>query len=324
MPFHRRQLLQAAIAAVVVSQRSVVSAAGRPVRLLVGFPAGGGTDALARLLAAHLRSELGVDIVVDNRPGAGGQLAAQALKAAAPDGKTLFLSHDHTISIVPKVIRVPGFDPNVDFVPVAGVATFVNAFAVTAAHPARTFADYEHWLKQQAPEQLAVGIPAPASTPEFLVNLLAQRNGVALQPIPYRGSAPMIADLLGGQVPAGIGSVQDFMELHRTGRLRVVGVLGAQRQPALPDVPTFSEMGVPGFEDPPFYGLYAPAGLPAELVARWETAVQKVLQIPQVRQQMQDWGMVVDYMNHNRLRDVEAAYSQTWGRIIAQLGYEPQ
>ena len=114
----------------------------KPLRLLVGFPPGGGSDAIARTVPEKLKDELGVTVVVDNRPGAGGQIAAQALKASVPDGTTLFLTHDHTISILPQVVKNPGFDPVHDFVPVAGFATFVNAFAVSAGTPAKSFTDY--------------------------------------------------------------------------------------------------------------------------------------------------------------------------------------
>lgn len=132
----RRPLLRAALASLALAATGLAHAdSGKTVRLLVGFPAGGGTDAIARILAEHLKDELGSPVIVENKPGAGGQLAAQALKAAPADGSTLFLSHDHSISILPQVIKSPGFDPSKDFVPVAGFATFVNAFAVSGGTP---------------------------------------------------------------------------------------------------------------------------------------------------------------------------------------------
>ena len=135
----------------------------KTVRILVGFPPGGGTDAIARTLAEKLKDELGTSVVVENRPGAGGQIAAHALKSAAPDGTTFFISHDHTISILPLVMKNPGFDPAKDFVPVAGFATFVNALALSAGTPAKNFNDYVAWVKSQGGKN-AIGIPAPAST----------------------------------------------------------------------------------------------------------------------------------------------------------------
>ncbi|MBU0746787.1 MAG: Twin-arginine translocation pathway signal, partial [Gammaproteobacteria bacterium] len=202
-------LLGAALTVGLASAQS-----GKPIRLLVGFPPGGGSDAIARTLSEKLKDELGVPVVVENRPGAGGQIAAQTLKAAAPDGTTLFITHDHTISILPQVVKNPGFDPVRDFVPVVGFATFVNAFAVSGGTPAKSFTDYVGWVKTSGSGKGAVGIPAPASTPEFLVKLIGQKYQLDLVSAPYRGSAPMMADMLGNQIGAGVASVQDFIENH--------------------------------------------------------------------------------------------------------------
>lgn len=249
----------------------------RTVRLLVGFPAGGGTDAIARTLADKLRHELGANVIVENKPGAGGQLAAQTLKAAAPDGNTYFLSHDHTISILPLVVKAPGFEPAKDFVAVAGFATFVNAFAVSGGTPARSLDEYVKWVQQQGAGKGAVGVPAPASVPEFLVGVIGQRYQLDLISAPYRGSAPMIGDMLGNQIGAGVGSIPDFIDQHKAGKLRVVAVLGHSRQAALPDVPTFSELGLKGFEDVPYYGVFAPAGTPKAALDTFSEALAKVV-----------------------------------------------
>lgn len=161
-----------------------------PSAFLVGFPPGGGSDAIARLLADKLKDELGgATVLVENRPGAGGQIAAQLLKASPADGHTLFLTHDHTISILPKVVKKPGFDPQQDFIPVAGVATFVNALAVSSNTPVRNLAEYAAWARGSA-KNGTIGIPAPASTPEFLVKILADHYKLDLVAAPYRGSAP--------------------------------------------------------------------------------------------------------------------------------------
>ncbi|THU00283.1 Twin-arginine translocation pathway signal [Lampropedia puyangensis] len=328
--FNRRKWLglglqTAAVAAAAAQWPMAFAQSSRPVSILVGFPPGGGSDALARLLAVHLQKEMGMNFVVDNRPGAGGQIAAQALKAAAPDGNTVFFSHDHTVTIVPKVVKVPGFNTEADFQAVAGVATFVNAFAVTASHPAKTFHEYVEWVKAQTSAPMrAIGVPAPASTLEFIAKVLDKKYDLDIETVPYRGSGPMLADLMGAQIQAGFATLPELIELNKSGRVRILNVLGSKRQAVLPDVPTFAEIGVAGFEDPPFYGFFAPKGMPAEKIAQWEQATQKVLQIPEVRKQLEDWGMTVDYMNHQQLHDAEAAYSKTWGRIINDLGYVPQ
>lgn len=296
----------------------------KPIRVLVGFPPGGGSDAIARTLSEKLKDELGVPVVVENRPGAGGQIAAQALKAAAPDGTTLFLTHDHTISILPQVVKNPGFDPVRDFVPVAGFATFVNAFAVSGGTPAKSFTDYVSWVKTAGSGKGAVGIPAPASTPEFLVKLIGQKYQLDLLSAPYRGSAPMIADMLGNQIHAGVASVQDFIENHKAGKVRVVGVLGTKRQAAMPEVPTFDEMGLKGFEDLPYYGIYAPAGTPQKFITDFSSAMAKVVAMPEVRDHLTAMGLTVGYMSPQQLDARQQAYTDAWTKIIKTSGFVAQ
>jgi len=295
----------------------------KSVRILVGFPAGGGTDAIARLLADRLKDALGAPVIVENRPGAGGQLAAQALKAAAPDGTTFFITHDHTVSILPLVVKNPGFDTARDFVPVAGFATFVNAFAVSGGTPAKNFNEYVDWVRREGGKS-AVGIPAPASVPEFLVKVIGQKYKVDLVAAPYRGSAPMIGDMLGNQIPAGVASVPEFIENHKAGRMRVVAVLGGTRQAAMPDVPTFAELGLGGFEDVPFYGFFAPAGTPQAVIDNFGAALAKVIAVAEVRERMTGLGLTVGFMPQKQFAERERAYAQAWARIIRDSGFQPQ
>jgi tripartite-type tricarboxylate transporter receptor subunit TctC len=280
-------------------------------------------QAIARVLAEKLKDQLGQAVVVENKAGAGGQLAAQALKAAAADGHTLFLSHDHTISILPQVVKNPGFDPAQDFVPVAGFATFVNALAVSGGTPAKTMNEYVNVVKAQG-NKGTVGVPAPASVPEFLVKVIGEKYKLDLQAAPYRGSAPMMADMLGNQIAAGVASVPDFIENHKAGKVRIVAVLGAARQAALPDVPTFAELGLSGFEDVPYYGLFAPAGTPKAVIDRIGEALSKVLAQPEVRDRLNGMGLTVQYMNAQQLGQRERAYTQTWTRIIKASGFVAQ
>ena len=295
----------------------------KPIKLMVGFPPGGGTDAVARILAEKLKDELGIPVVVENKPGAGGQLAAQALKAAPADGTVLFLSHDHTISILPLVVKNPGYDPAHDFAPVAGFATFVNAYAVSGGTPAKTFNDYLAWVKTQGSKG-SVGIPAPASTPEFLVKVVGDKFKLDLVSAPYRGSAPMMADMLGNQIAAGVGSVPDFIENHKAGKVRIVAVLGAKRQATLPDVPTFGELGLGGLDDMPYYGIFAPAGTPQATINHFGTALSKVLLMPDVNDQLTKMGLTVGYMNAHQLEQRERSYTQVWTKLIKNSGFQPQ
>ena len=316
-------LAAAALCGSGVAQAAVTPLTGKTIRLLVGFPAGGGTDAIARVLAEHLKDELGATLIVENKPGAGGQLAAQALKAAPADGLTLFLSHDHTISILPQVVKTPGFNPSTDFVPVAGFASFVNALAVSGGTSAKSFADYVNSVKAQGGKG-SVGVPAPASTPEFLVKVIGEKYKLDLVAVPYRGSAPMMADMLGNQIPAGVGSIPDFIENHKQGKIRVVAVLGGKRQAVMPDVPTFSELGLAGLEDMPYYGVFAPTGTPKATVDAFSAALAKVIAKPAVHDRLTAMGLSVAHMTGEQLGQRERAYSAVWAKLIKQSGFQPQ
>jgi len=321
----RRSLLARCAVALILalSGAGALAQSAKTVRILVGFPPGGGTDAIARLLADRLKDALGAPVIVENRPGAGGQLAAQALKAAAPDGTTFLITHDHTVSILPLVVKNPGFDTARDFVPVAGFATFVNALAVSGGTPAKSFSEYVDWVRREGGKS-AVGIPAPASVPEFLVKVIGQKYQLDLVAAPYRGSAPMIGDMLGNQIPAGVASVPEFVENHKAGKLRVVAVLGGARQAAMPDVPTFAELGLAGFEDVPFYGFFAPAGTPQAVVDNFGAALAKVIAIAEVRDRMTTLGLTVGFMPQKQFGERERAYAQTWAKIIRDSGFQPQ
>ena len=292
-----------------------------PIRILVGFPPGGGTDAIARTLADKLKDQLGAPVVVDNRAGAGGQIAAQALKAAAPDGHTLFLSHDHSISILPLVTKNPGFDPAVDFVPVAGFATFANALALSGGTPARSVAEYVRFVQQGGGKD-TIGVPAPASIPEFLVGMLGSKYKLDLQAAPYRGSAPMMGDMLGNQIKAGVASIPDFIENHKAGKLRVVAVIGDKRQAILPDVPTFAELGISGLEELPYYGVFAPAGTPPAVIDRFNQALAKVVAMPEVRDHLTAMGLTVAYQPQAAFAKRVQGYTQSWDKIIKASGYQ--
>ena len=319
--FKRRTL---GLAAAGLLFGSLATAQPTTIKLMVGFPPGGGTDAIARVLADKLKDQLSTTVVVENKAGAGGQIAAQALKAAPADGSVLFLSHDHTISILPLVMKNPGFDPAQDFVPVAGFASFANGLALSGGTPAKTINEYVAWVREQGKGKGTVGVPAPASTPEFFVKVIGEKYKLDLQAAPYRGSAPMMGDMLGNQIAAGVGSVPDFIENHKAGKIRMVAVIGAKRQATLPDVPTFDELGLKGFDDLPYYGIFAPHGTPKATLDRYSDALAKVIALPEVRDRLTAMGLTVGHMTGQQLATRERAYSKTWAKIIKDSGFQAQ
>lgn len=294
-----------------------------PVRIVVGFPAGGGVDAAARHLADALGQHMGQPFVVENKSGAGGQIAAVAVKQAAPNGQTLFLSNDHTVVIVPQTMKTPGFNPATDLVPVARITQIAFGLAVPQTAPVQRLSDYGHWVKDLT-DRGAVGVPAPASVPEFTTHLVGQHLGIATRAIPYRGGAPMVADLIGGQLPAGITSISELLPQQKAGKLRVIAVSGTQRSALLPDAPTFAEQGVKGVEQSNFLALYAPAGTPAATIKRYQDSVREVLGQAGLREKLEGLGMQVDFAAGDAISRQMAQMTESWGQLIRASGFKPQ
>ena len=311
--------------ALAVSATLVMAQEGA-VKMLVGFPAGGSTDAIARYLAQGMQQELGKSVVVDNRPGAGGQIAAQALKAAKPDGMTLFLSNSHTVSMIPLTLVNPGFDTAKDFAPVGLVAINPDVFAINPAmvgNASASLKDFVAWAKAN-PGKGNVGVPAPASAPDFAVGVVASALGSDLKSVPYRGDGPVALDLVGGQIAGGIGSVGAMLQHAKTGKIRIVAVNGSTRLPLLPDVPTYSELGIKGYEEVIFTAVFAPAGTPANLVQSYNAAITKVVKSADFVEKLSALGIVAATSTPAELGTRVQATHQAWTTMVNNAGYKPQ
>ena len=321
---YRRSLVcTAALCAAMALTGAHADSNTQPVNLLVGFPPGGNVDSVARNLAAGMQNALKRTVVVDNRPGAGGQIAMQMLARSSADGRTLMLSNEHAISIIPMTTRNPGYDPQKDFVPVATVTTLPLALAVHPSVKARNVQELVAWAKSQN-KALDVGIPAPGSQPQFGVNLLAKRFGIQASPVPYRGGAPMVADLMGGHVLAGLTGISEFLPLHKSGAVRMIAVSGPERLARFPDVPTFTEGGLPGFEERTFMGVFAPAGTPPDVVARYRDAIRKVVASAEYQQALDELGLQAQFGDGADLAARVKHTDQTWGPVIRESGFVAQ
>ena len=321
---YRRSLVcTAALCAAMALTGAHADSNTQPVNLLVGFPPGGNVDSVARNLAAGMQNTLKRTVVVDNRPGAGGQIAMQMLARSSADGRTLMLSNEHAISIIPMTTRNPGYDPQKDFVPVATVTTLPLALAVHPSVKARNVQELVAWARSQQ-KTLDVGIPAPASQPQFGVSLLAKRFGIQASPVPYRGGAPMVADLMGGHVLAGLTGISEFRPLHKSGAVRMIAVSGPERLARFPDVPTFTEGGLPGFEERTFMGVFAPAGTPSETVARYREAIRKVVASTEYQQALDELGLQAQFGDGADLAARVKHTNQTWGPVIRESGFVAQ
>jgi tripartite-type tricarboxylate transporter receptor subunit TctC len=327
-PGQRRRVVRLAAAALAAALPLVSGAPAfaqserPPIRILVGFAAGGTIDAVARVIAEHLKDDLGAPVIVDSRPGAGGQIAAQALKQAAPDGRTLLLSPDHTMVMLPLTIRSPGFQPLADFAPIGQVARYPGGFAVSANVPARTLGEYFAWARGNA-AQANVGVPAPGSIPQFLVHQMAQQSKAALVSVPYRGSAPMVQELMGGQIGAGTTALGDFVEPHLAGKVRILAVLGPKRFPGLPDVATFAEQGYP-VDWEYWLGLFAPAKTPSAEVQRINAALGRALARADVRERLLKVVFEPAHGSPEQLGQLVQAGTTFWEPVVKASGWVPQ
>jgi tripartite-type tricarboxylate transporter receptor subunit TctC len=288
----KRSLLLAAGLLVALGATPVLAQTypAKPVRLVVGFAPGGGTDIVARLLAQKLAEALGQPFVVENRAGATGMIAAKQVATSAADGYTLLLGHVNSQAIAPALMDKPQYDPIKDFAPVAYVGYVPNVLVVNQAMPAKTVAELVARAKAR-PEGLSYASPGVGSTNHLAGEMLRMDSGAKLLHVPYKGSGPATVDLLGGQVDMNFDALSSAMPHIKAGKLRALAVTTPSRDPELPDVPTMGELGYKTFDITNWYGLVAPAGTPAAVVGVLNAAVQKVLKAPDVARQLAELGV---------------------------------
>jgi tripartite-type tricarboxylate transporter receptor subunit TctC len=291
-----------------------------PVRIIVGFAPGGSSDIAARMLADKLKDSLGAAFIVENRVGAGGRIAAEALKNAAPDGTTFLLTPVVVPVLAPLVYKQLSYDPAKDFAPVAQVATYQFALAVGPNHPAKTVAEFVAWLKAN-PTQANFGSPAPGSLPHFFGLMIGKATGVEMVHIPYKGGAPLATDLMGGQIPAGVDALSDMIELHRGGKIRIIATSGAQRSPLLPTVATFKEQGFAAIEGTGWIGVYAPAKTPAALIDQMSAAIGSALKTTELHERFINLGYEPTGTTPEQLAAIMVADTARWGPIIKASGF---
>lgn len=295
----------------------------RPVRILVGFPAGGTVDLIARLVADKMKDGLGQPVVIDNRPGAIGRIAAEALKNAAPDGTTLMVAPVSAIAVVPHVFPNIPYDSLKDFAPVGLGATFPLAIAAGPASGAKTWAEFVAWAKAN-PGKASYATSGAGSLLHFYGVLLSREIGVDMTHVAYKGSAAYLNDLVGGQVPAAIDAIADLTELHRAGKVKVLASSGATRSTALPDVPTFNELGVAGVEAMGWFGFFAPAKTPKPIVDALNAAINKALTSPDVAEKLSKLGMDPATGSPELFAKVLADDYAKWGPIVKASGFKPE
>jgi tripartite-type tricarboxylate transporter receptor subunit TctC len=290
----------------------------RPVHLLVGYPAGGGSDLMARPLAQKLSERWGQQVVVENRPGANGNLAVEAVARAVPDGYTLLLANMAQLVTNPVVYRNLPVDTLRDLAPVAQIVDAVQVVVISSKVPAQTLAEFIA-LARQAPGRFNMGSSGNGGMSHLALELLKRRAGVDIVHVPYRGSAPALQDLLAGNVQLMIDPYGPFVSRADAGLVRVLAVTSLRRIPALPDVPTMSETpGLEGFEATGFVGVVAPAATPRAVVARLEEAVAGAMGGSDLERTYIAQGQTPRFADAAAFRDRIARGHETWGRVARE------
>ena len=260
-----------------------------PIRIVVGFPPGGGTDALARILAAKLTVMWGQQVIVETRAGVAGVLAAEYVATQPADGNTLLMAHINSHALAPSLQPRLKYDPVADFTPITLVGVTPNLLVCNTSQPTKTLADVVALCKAK-PGQIAFGSAGPGSAQHLALELFKQRAGVFALHIPYRGSAPVITDLIGGQIQYAFETMTAATPHVKGGRLVALAQTRAKRAASYTDVPTMAESGYPGFEATTWYGLVGPGKLPAALAQRMNEDVNKVLVMPDVQASLAQFG----------------------------------
>jgi len=321
-PISRLRRAMLAGAALSAAWPAARAQSGKPLRLIVPFTPGGSTDILARAIAPKLQQALGVNVVVDNKPGAGGSIGAAEASKSAPDGNTLLMGHIGTLGVNPSIYPNLPYDPIRSFVPVAWVARVPNVLVVNANSPIKTLKELVERAKAQ-PGRLSYSSGGNGSAAHITFESLKLATRIFMVHIPYRGTAPSITDLIGGQVDATFTGAPAVIPHVRSGRLRPLAVSSTRRLDVLPDVPTVAESGHPGFEADQWYGLVAPAGTPADVVSKLNAIVNRALVLPDVAQQLATEGAVAMPTTPAAFGELIAREIPRWREVVRAGNVKP-
>jgi tripartite-type tricarboxylate transporter receptor subunit TctC len=311
------------VSATVIAPTASGQASGypnRPVRLIVPFVAGGTTDIFARLVGERLAQSLGQQFIIDNRGGAGGNIGADAVAKADPDGYTLVMGTVGTHAINASLYAKMPYDPLTDFAPVAYVAGVPNLMVVNPKNvKATTVQDFIAEAKA-SPRKLSMASSGNGTSIHLSGELFKQMAGVDMPHVPYRGSGPAINDLVGGQVDVMFDNLPSSIEQVRAGNLRAIAVTSAQRSPAIPDKPTLAESGLPGFEATSWFAMFAPKGTPTEITAKLNQEVRKALEDPSVAKRFADLGGEIRPMSPDELMAYVRSEREKWAKVVTASG----
>ena len=325
----RRLILAAAgglaLALTGISAWSQTPAQGRVVRLMNGFPPGGSADVVSRLIADRLRGAYAPNVIVENKPGGGGRTVLEQARSADADGSTIVLTPTAMLTIFPHVFKKLGYDTFRDFTAVGSAATFVTAITAGPGLPAnvKTLQEWLAWAKQN-PASASYGSPGAGTSLHFVGTMLAARGGVNLNHVPYKGAAPMVQDLLGGQVPVGMVPIGDAVQHAKSGKLRVLATTGTQRSRFLPDVNTAREAGFQDVIAEDYFALFVPSKTPQDVVEKLGAALREALRSNEVRDRMAQVGVALKSTTPAEMADIVRAQFNTWAPIVKASGFSAE
>jgi tripartite-type tricarboxylate transporter receptor subunit TctC len=316
----KRRTATAALLALTACLAQAQTADG-PLRIVVGYAPGGSTDRVARIVGDKLQAKLGTTVIVENKTGAGGRLAAQQVKATPAGQNVLMVGNPALMVVAPLVFKDNGYDAERDFVPVSHVNDYEFGLAVASAVPVRELSHLLAWLRAN-PEKANFGVPATGSLPHFFALMMGERAGVKAQVVGYRGSGPLVADLLGGQVPVAFDTFETLLPQHEGGKLRVLASSGATRSRFAPGVPTFKEAGL-DLVATGWNAFFAPASMPADKVARYAAAIRDVMRDPDTQRKFADAKMTPVVSTQTETQAMLKKYRAQWGPVVQKSGYQP-
>jgi tripartite-type tricarboxylate transporter receptor subunit TctC len=291
----------------------------RPIKLIVPGTAGGGMDVIARVIGDKISASLKQPVVVENKAGAGGNIAIDYVAKAQPDGYTVVIGQTAHFSINPSLYSKLPFDSIKDFVPIVMLAESPNVMVVGAQSPYKTLADVVKAAKE-SPDGLALATPGNGTVSHLTGELFQKAAGIKFTHIPYKGAAPALTDVMGGRVPVMLSSVPTALSQIKAGKLRPVAVSAVKRSPALPDVPTIGEQGYPGFDAGTWYGLLAPTGTPPEVIKKLNLAANEAIKLPEVREKiLAEGGDVVGGTSDAFATMLKADYDK-WTKVVKESG----
>lgn len=294
----------------------------QPIRIIFPFGAGGSGDALSRLIAEKLRAGLNRPVIVENRSGAAGRIGVQAVKSAAPDGMTLLLTPIAPVAVYQHVYKSLGYDPLTDFESVAQVGTFDFGIAVGPKVPVKSLKELVAWAKAN-PNEANYATPGAGTLPHFLAVLFGQRAGLDLRHVSYRGSAPALTDLVGGQLPMIVTTLSDMTEMHKAGRIKVLAVSGAKRSQFMPEVPTLAEEGY-DISATGWYGLFVPAKTPPDFIEKVNRIVVDAIKSPDVSERMLTMGLQPTGTSAAEMAAIQKRDSAFWAPAVQASGFKAE